>query len=109
MNILGNANKFTEDGSINITVFTEEAIDHRVKLTAIMKDSGIGISPTDLKNIFEPFYQGVLSNEVENLGAGLGLSLCKEIVKLYDGEISVESVQNIGTEVFFSIFLDLDK
>jgi signal transduction histidine kinase len=44
---------------------------------------GAGISETDLEKIFEPYYQGVLSEDVENLGAGLGLSLCKELVELY--------------------------
>ncbi|WP_144280827.1 sensor histidine kinase [Chryseobacterium echinoideorum] len=107
MNILGNANKFTENGKITVDTKSEFLDDHTVVLTAKISDTGVGISQTDLKNIFEPYYQGVLSTEVENLGAGLGLSLCKELVELYNGEISVESEQNQGTTVSFRINLEV--
>lgn len=107
MNILGNANKFTENGKITVNTKSEFLDDHTVVLTAKISDTGVGISQTDLKNIFEPYYQGVLSTEVENLGAGLGLSLCKELVELYNGSISVESEQNQGTTVSFSINLEV--
>lgn len=108
MNIVGNANKFTENGKIEIHSTAEKLNAQKVTLTTIIKDSGAGISESDLKQIFEPYYQGVLSNEVENLGAGLGLSLCKELVELYDGEISVTSEVNEGTTVTFSINLNLN-
>ncbi|WP_209391050.1 ATP-binding protein [Chryseobacterium sp. RR2-3-20] len=109
MNILGNANKFTENGKITVDTKAEYLDDNTVLLSAKVSDSGVGISQADLKNIFEPYYQGVLSDEVENLGAGLGLSLCKELVELYNGNISVESEQNIGTTVSFEVQLDVKK
>lgn len=109
MNILGNANKFTENGEIKVTVEVEPVNKNKISLTANIKDSGSGISPSDIEKIFEPYYQGVLSEDVENLGAGLGLSLCKEIVELYDGNISVSSELGKGTTVVFTVNLNLSE
>ena len=109
MNILANANKFTENGEISVVTKAESVDENTVSLTTIIKDTGVGISKSDLEKIFEPYYQGVLSEDVENLGAGLGLSLCKEIVELYSGNISVDSEQNVGTTVRFTINLNINK
>lgn len=107
MNILGNANKFTENGKISVDTTTENIDDKTISLITKISDTGAGISKSDLEKIFEPYYQGVLSEDVENLGAGLGLSLCKEIVELYSGNISVTSEDNQGTTVTFRINLNL--
>ncbi|WP_159478107.1 sensor histidine kinase [Chryseobacterium sp. 18068] len=109
MNILANANKFTENGEIKVITKAESIDENAVALTTIISDTGVGISKSDLEKIFEPYYQGVLSEDVENLGAGLGLSLCKEIVELYSGNISVDSEQNVGTTVRFTINLNINK
>ncbi|WP_228372432.1 sensor histidine kinase [Chryseobacterium daeguense] len=109
MNIIGNANKFTENGEIRVTAATEALDENTIRLTTKISDSGIGIAQSDLEKIFEPYYQGILSEDVENLGAGLGLSLCKEIVELYGGNISVSSEVNKGTTVVFSINLNKNK
>ena len=105
MNILGNANKFTENGQIKVFAATEIVDENTVTLVTKISDTGCGISQSDLEKIFEPYYQGVLSEEIENLGAGLGLSLCKEIIGLYSGNISVSSELNKGTTVSFLINL----
>ncbi|KQK24500.1 histidine kinase [Chryseobacterium aquaticum] len=109
MNILGNANKFTENGEITVKTSAEPVDDNTVVLKTQITDSGVGISKSDLEKIFEPYYQGIISDEVENLGAGLGLSLCKELVELYSGNISVDSELNEGTTVSFSLNLKLNK
>lgn len=106
MNILGNANKFTENGQINLTLTTKLIDKNRISLTATVADTGAGISESDLEKIFEPYYQGMVSNEIDNLGAGLGLNLCKEIIELFNGEISVSSQLNKGTKVTFRINLN---
>lgn len=106
MNILGNANKFTENGQINLTLTTKLIDKNRISLTAIVADTGAGISESDLGKIFEPYYQGMVSNEIDNLGAGLGLNLCKEIIELFNGKISVTSQVNKGTKVTFRINLN---
>ncbi len=107
MNILGNANKFTENGQITVEVKTEPVDKDTISLITRISDTGAGISKHDLKKIFEPYYQGVLSEDVENLGAGLGLSLCKEIIELYSGHIAVESETGKGTTVTFTVNLNL--
>ncbi|WPO83587.1 HAMP domain-containing sensor histidine kinase [Chryseobacterium sp. JJR-5R] len=107
MNILGNANKFTENGCISVTVKTEPVNENTVSLYVEISDTGAGISPSDLRNIFEPYYQGILSDDVENLGAGLGLSLCRELAELYSGTVSVTSEINQGTTVVFSLNLNI--
>ncbi|MBO6186241.1 MAG: HAMP domain-containing histidine kinase [Chryseobacterium sp.] len=109
MNILANANKFTENGEITVVTTAVSLDENTVSLVTTIKDTGVGISKSDLEKIFEPYYQGVLSEDVENLGAGLGLSLCKEIVELYSGKISVDSERNVGTTVSFTINLNINK
>lgn len=109
MNILGNANKFTENGQIKVITKTQLVDENTISLITEISDTGVGISKSDLEKIFEPYYQGVLSEDVENLGAGLGLSLCKEIIGLYDGDISVSSEEGKGTTVHFSVNLNISK
>lgn len=109
MNILGNANKFTENGQITVITSAEKTDEKTVSLYTEVSDTGAGISKSDLKKIFEPYYQGVLSDDVENLGAGLGLSLCKELIELYAGSISVTSEEKQGTTVSFRINLNVKQ
>ncbi|PQA89906.1 sensor histidine kinase [Chryseobacterium shigense] len=109
MNILGNANKFTENGQIDLSLLTEKINDHTMTLTATVADTGVGISDSDLAKIFEPYYQGMISEEIDNFGAGLGLSLCKEIIDLFNGEIAVSSKLHKGTKVTFSINLNINN
>lgn len=106
-NILGNANKFTEDGKIEVKITTNQVNEKALKLNVTIADTGAGISQSDIKKIFEPYFQGVVSTEIDNLGAGLGLNLCKEIIDLFQGTISAESTLGQGTTVSFDIILKL--
>ena len=108
-NILGNANKFTEDGKIEVDIMTEKVNDKTLKLNVSVSDTGAGISKSDIKKIFEPYFQGVVSNEIDNLGAGLGLNLCKEIINLFRGTIKAQSTLGQGTTVTFAINLNIVK
>ncbi|REC73422.1 sensor histidine kinase [Chryseobacterium elymi] len=108
MNILGNANKFTENGQIDLSMATEKLDENTISLITTVGDTGIGISDSDLEKIFEPYYQGMISDKVDNFGAGLGLNLCKEIIKLFNGEISVSSKLHKGTKVTFRINLSIN-
>jgi two-component system, NarL family, sensor histidine kinase BarA len=106
-NIIGNANKFTKDGLIVIAIDSEKISAKKLNLKVEIKDNGIGIAENDLKNIFELYYQGTVSGKVNDLGVGLGLNLCKEIVELFGGEISVQSQQGKGTTIKFNLIISL--
>jgi two-component system, NarL family, sensor histidine kinase BarA len=104
-NIIGNANKFTENGLITVTINLENISDYEMNLKVEVMDNGIGIAENDLKNIFESYYQGTVSEKLNDLGVGLGLNLCKEIIELFDGEINVQSKEGKGTKIIFNLIL----
>lgn len=104
-NIIGNANKFTENGIINIVITANQLSDYEINLHVEIADNGTGINQNDLKNIFESYYQGTVSNKVNDLGVGLGLNLCKEIIELFEGDIHVQSEEGKGTTVTFNLIL----
>lgn len=104
-NIIGNANKFTENGCIAVTIQQEALSEYEYNLNVAIKDNGMGIAANDLEHIFESHFQGTVSKNVQDLGIGLGLNLCKEIVTLFDGDISVTSKENEGTTVAFNLIL----
>lgn len=105
-NIVGNANKFTHKGTIHIAIRTEEAENNQLKLSVAIKDNGTGIDEEDLKQIFESYHQGNNINDIKNIGVGLGLNLCKEIVELFKGEIAITSKKNIETVVKFNLLIN---
>ncbi|HOD10297.1 MAG TPA: HAMP domain-containing sensor histidine kinase [Flavobacterium sp.] len=104
-NIIGNANKFTENGTINVNINADSSSDYEVTLDIEIIDNGIGINEKELESIFEPYYQGSVSSGINNLGVGLGLNLCKEIIELFEGTITATSKENKGTKVTFNLVL----
>lgn len=107
INLLGNANKFTQNGKILVSLKTMNLSDNHLNFITTIKDTGIGISESDIDKIFDPYYKGELLEGVENLGVGLGLNLCKEIIELFDGNISIESELGKGTSITFQINLKI--
>ncbi|MBT0586019.1 ATP-binding protein [Alteromonas oceanisediminis] len=91
-NLLNNAVKFTLIGSVNVSL---EYDDGKVRLS--VRDTGVGISDTDLSKIFDEFSQVDLSSTRAFGGTGLGLSITKRLVDLFDGSIAVNSEINEGT------------
>lgn len=104
-NLIGNANKFTEKGEIKVNITLDQLSDYEMNLKVTISDNGMGIATDDLKNIFESYYQGTVSEKVNDLGVGLGLNICKEIIELFEGEITVESTVGEGTKVTFNLIL----
>ena len=104
-NIIGNANKFTQNGLIVVSLGQESISDYELNLKVTVLDNGVGIAESDLENIFEAYYQGIVSEKVTDLGVGLGLNICKEIIDLYGGEIAIESQKGSGTKVTFNLML----
>lgn len=105
-NIVGNANKFTDHGVIKLSIDCQKRNNTSYQLNFEVQDNGRGISENDLKIIFEGFYKGINSTQINDVGTGLGLNLCKEIVQLFKGDISIDSKPNQGTKVMFSIFVN---
>ena len=91
-NLLVNAVKFTDNGSISIEA---EKKDDYILIS--VKDTGIGISKEELKKIFTKFYQAYTGDDRKNEGTGLGLFICKEIVQKHNGEIWGESQLGKGS------------
>ncbi len=95
VNLLDNAYKFTDDhGQIKITV---EACNKMVEISVI--DDGEGIARADLQRVTEKFYKG----DSRQAGSGLGLSICKEIILLHQGNLRIESERGKGTKVFVTL------
>jgi len=97
-NLLGNAIKFTDYGSISMKV--KEKDGH---LIICVEDTGIGISNDETKKIFTKFYQAYTGEDRKNEGTGLGLFICKEIVKKHNGEIWAESKVGKGSKFIIEL------
>ena len=103
-NLLENALMFTQEGEISINVdFDETGQDSENKLIVTVQDTGTGIDPDHLPNIFEPFYKYHNSLNSINTGSGLGLSIVKELLQQLKGSISVSSQLGIGSKFCFDI------
>ncbi len=104
-NLVGNAVKFTEEGSISIEVKAEK-YDTKKQITDFIisvSDTGIGIEEDDLDVIFDPFYQKAPMRIAKQEGTGLGLAISRRFVQMMNGEIRVESKPGQGTK--FSVHL----
>ncbi|MDM8541784.1 response regulator [Desulfococcaceae bacterium HSG9] len=108
-NLMGNAPKFTEKGSIELLLDIEEDKGTQIKLHSQIKDTGIGIPEDRLAAIFEPFQQVDGTTARKFGGTGLGLSICKQIANLMDGDIWVESTLGESTTFHFTAWLGISE
>ncbi|WP_342551244.1 PAS domain S-box protein [Paenibacillus sp. FSL R7-0652] len=101
-NIIGNAVKFTLEGSIEIQVLVKEQCDENVVLKFKVKDTGVGIPAEKRPQLFEPFYQ--LDNFMtrKTQGTGLGLAISKKLIELMHGDIWIEDSDEPGTTFIFT-------
>ncbi len=102
-NLLGNAEKFTDEGSISLRAKILESNDEFVKIHFEVKDTGIGISKDNLNNIFEKFKQVSDDKKYSYGGTGLGLPITKRIITLMGGDLEVESIEGLGSVFHFEI------
>ncbi len=103
INLIGNALKFTNEGSVNVIAEVINADEKKVDIQFSVKDTGIGISEEKISEIFERFTQAKSDTSRIFGGTGLGLSIAKKLVELQSGTIRVESKKNIGSDFSFSI------
>ncbi len=105
-NLLGNAVKFTEHGSICVRVMLEEEQGARRLLKISISDTGIGIAPQQISRLFEAFAQVDSSVNRQLGGTGLGLMISKGLAEKMGGEIGVESELGSGSTFWFSFWAD---
>jgi signal transduction histidine kinase/ABC-type nitrate/sulfonate/bicarbonate transport system substrate-binding protein/DNA-binding NarL/FixJ family response regulator len=99
-NLIGNAIKFTDYGSIKLSIkkIYEDEQHSKVDLQIVVEDTGIGIDNKNLKHIFDAFEQQLGQDNQKYGGTGLGLAICKKLTHMMGGEISVKSELNKGTK-----------
>ncbi len=103
LNLTGNAIKFTSEGSVRIRVSAEKTDGGLYNIRFAVKDSGIGISPEGMKNLFTPFAQANTSITRKYGGTGLGLAICKGLIQAMGSEIKVSSKEDQGSVFHFTL------
>jgi PAS domain S-box-containing protein len=108
INLIGNAVKFTEKGSVNVHVALEEEKADMVSLQFSVTDTGIGIPESSLPYIFDHFSQGGLDISRRYGGTGLGLAISQRLLQLQGGSISVKSTEGEGSVFSFGLSYEYD-
>ncbi|WP_275899431.1 7TM diverse intracellular signaling domain-containing protein [Bacillus piscicola] len=103
-NLIGNAIKFTEIGTIAVTAEKNDNI-----LTITVSDTGIGMTEEEKSRVFNEFEQGIHSPTLSQSGTGLGLTITKKLVELHGGSIAIDSEFGTGTRVSFSLPISAEK
>ena len=104
-NILDNAIKFTDRGMINFCCKMLDDTDYYSKIYFEITDTGIGVDEKIKDTIFDSFVQADSSITKKYEGVGLGLTICKHLLKIMGSEIHIESTRGVGTKVFFDVIL----
>lgn len=105
-NLVSNAIKFTENGSIVVRVMVEKALARQTTIRVSVTDTGIGLSEKEQKELFQAFNQVNIETTRKFGGTGLGLVICKKLVEQMKGSIGVESTPNKGTTFWFTFLAD---
>lgn len=105
MNLMSNASKFTQDGSINMSIDQLSNNDKDVELSFVVADTGRGIEKENQKEIFEEFTQ--VPATISEGGTGLGLPIVNKLLKILKSKLKMESTFGIGTTFSFSIPLKI--
>lgn len=107
-NLLGNAIKFTERGSVSLRVEVLSSRDNSHNIRFEVKDTGIGIPEDRQKMIFDPFRQAEANTTRKFGGTGLGLSIVKQLVEQFGSEIRLDSVPGAGSLFAFELLMNED-
>ena len=102
-NLLTNAIKYTEKGSITLTLGMEKLEDDRINLFVSVKDTGIGIRESDMDRLFETFTRLDTKRTHTIEGAGLGLPICAQLLEVMGSKLCVESTYDVGSNFYFTL------
>jgi len=106
VNLLSNAVKFTNTGMVKLNAVLRDMNDKTITMFFEVKDSGIGMTPEQIKKIFDPFTQAEAATTRKYGGTGLGLSITKNIVEMMGGKLVAESTPGIGSKFSFELTFD---
>ena len=106
VNLMGNAEKFTKQGELELAITVDSETETTITLHAAIRDTGIGIPANKLKMIFEAFRQADGSTTRDYGGTGLGLSICRKIAHLMGGRVWAESQPGKGSTFHFTATLE---
>ncbi len=104
-NLLGNAIKFTEQGSVYVRIECTSVVDQLAELRVLVRDTGVGIAEDKQREIFRAFTQADGSVTRQYGGTGLGLSISQQLVSMMGGDISLQSVEGQGSTFSFNAFI----
>ncbi len=102
-NLFENAIKFTQAGRVSLTTKVLGSAEHSCKILIEIKDTGIGISPEKLEQLFSGFTQAQVDDRRAFGGLGLGLSIAKSVAELQGGKLEITSTLGEGTHCFFTM------
>jgi signal transduction histidine kinase/CheY-like chemotaxis protein len=105
-NLCNNAIKFTHEGEVGVYVSLTEKTEQKTTLRFEVRDTGIGIPPHKLPELFSPFTQVDGSTTRKHGGTGLGLSISRQLAELMNGQMGVESVEGTGSIFWFTVVLE---
>ncbi|NKJ19895.1 ATP-binding protein [Dyella sp. SG609] len=109
LNLLSNATKFTERGSVAVRLVVLGDDGARQQLRISVSDTGIGIAKDKQAHLFNPFTQAEASTSRRYGGTGLGLAICRHLATLMDGTVELDSTPGAGTTVAFDVWLPVEK
>ena len=106
LNLISNAIKFTEEGFIEFKCSVVSKSDNQVKLHFMVSDTGAGIKASDIERLFNDFEQVDNSTSRQYGGSGLGLSISRNLVRMMESELLVESEYGLGSKFYFDVVFD---